>query len=179
MEFPKGFVIFKKNKLVFVVVFFLLLNIPFAMYFFTSKRFSVLGWFNQGWLYRREIVLSENGSNVDVLIPIDSATLISQGKMRSDCGDIRFVDSDDTTALQYWIEDGCNTTSTQIWIRVPSSTSGKKIYMYYGNNGATSTQMNWGGNVYMYSDTVCPEGWTRASEMDNRFLYGSNTFGRF
>lgn len=178
MEFPIGFVIFKKNKLVFIVLLFLLLNVPFAMYFLTSKRFSVLGWFNQGWLYRREIVLSENGSNIDVLIPIDTANLILQGKMRSDCGDIRFVDSNDTTALQYWIEDGCNTTSTQIWIRVPSSTSGKKIYMYYGNNGATSTQMNWGGNVYMYSDTVCPDGWIRASEMDNRFLYGSNTFGQ-
>ncbi len=178
MEFPKGFVVFKKNKLVFVVILFLLLNIPLTMYLVTSKRFSVLGWFNQGWLYRREIVLSGSGSNVDVLVPIDTATLISQGKMRSDCGDIRFVDSNDITALQYWIEDGCNTTNTQIWIRVPTSTSGKRIYMYYGNSGATSTQMSWGGNVYMYSDTVCPEGWTRASEMDNRFLYGSNTFGQ-
>ena len=29
----------------------------------------------------------------------------------------------------------------------------------------------------MYADTTCPAGWTRASDMDGRFLIGSSTFG--
>lgn len=170
--------VLKKNKLLYLLILLFLLNIPLITYLFISKRSVVLSWFNPGWLFRKSIVLSEAGSNVDVLIPVDTATLIGEGKMRGDCGDIRFVDSNGSTLLQYWIEGGCNTSATQIWVRVPSSTVGKGIYMYYGNSGATSAQMGWGGKVYMYSDSVCPAGWSRASEMDNRFLYGSTTFGQ-
>jgi len=61
--------------------------------------------------------------------------------MRSDCGDIRFTDSDAQTLLSYWIESGCNSVSTRIWVKVPSipASSTKTIYVYYGNSGATST----------------------------------------
>lgn len=170
--------VLKKNKLLYLLILLFLLNIPLITYLFISKRSVVLSWFNPGWLFRKSIVLSEAGNNVDVLIPVDTATLIGEGKMRGDCGDIRFVDSNGSTLLQYWIEGGCNTSATQIWVRVPSSTVGKGIYMYYGNSNATSAQMGWGGKVYMYSDSVCPAGWSRASEMDNRFLYGSTTFGQ-
>jgi hypothetical protein len=60
--------------------------------------------------------------------------------MRSDCGDIRFTDSDGQTQLNYWIESGCNTSSTKIWVKVPSipANSTKTIYVYYGNSSATS-----------------------------------------
>jgi len=60
--------------------------------------------------------------------------------MRSDCGDIRFTDSDATTLLNYWIESGCNSASTKIWVKVPSipASSTKTIYVYYGNPSATS-----------------------------------------
>jgi len=60
--------------------------------------------------------------------------------MRTDCGDIRFTDSDGTTLLNYWLESGCNTASTKIWVKVPEipASSNKTIYVYYGNSEATS-----------------------------------------
>jgi len=82
---------------------------------------------------------------------IDTASLISAGKMRSDCGDIRFRDSDETTDLSYWIESGCNSGSTSIWVKVPSVPSGTKtIYMYYGNPSASSESN--GVNTFLIFD---------------------------
>jgi len=72
-------------------------------YLSTRERQSGSTWMNSSWQYRRSITLSASGTNVDVLISFDTATLISQGKMKSDCSDLRMVDSDDTTLLQYWI----------------------------------------------------------------------------
>jgi hypothetical protein len=81
-------------------------------------------------------------SDYQVLVTADTASLISAGKMRSDCGDVRFRDSDGTTNLSYWNEVACNSASTKFWIKVPSIPSGTKtIYMYYGNSSAT-TQSN-------------------------------------
>ncbi|MEM0481238.1 MAG: DUF2341 domain-containing protein, partial [Candidatus Aenigmatarchaeota archaeon] len=94
--------------------------------------------------YRIPITIKENsGKNLtdyQVLITLDTASLISAGKMKSDCGDIRFTDSDGTTLLNYWIESGCNSTNTRIWVKVPNiPASGTKIiYVYYGNPSATS-----------------------------------------
>jgi hypothetical protein len=60
--------------------------------------------------------------------------------MRSDCGDIRFTDSDGITLLNYWIEGPINSSNTRIWVKVPNipANSIKKIYLYYGNPDATS-----------------------------------------
>jgi hypothetical protein len=95
-----------------------------------------------GWSYRRPITISStlSLSNYQILVQVDTASLISAGKMRSDGGDIRFTDSDGATLLSYWIEPGTvNTASTKIWVKVPSIPAGTKtIYMYYGNPSATS-----------------------------------------
>ncbi|RLI58598.1 MAG: hypothetical protein DRO67_10580, partial [Candidatus Asgardarchaeum californiense] len=104
-----------------------------------------LCWWDSSWQYRVPIEINNTGNSnnltdYQVLVTVDTATLISDGKMRSDCGDIRFVDSDDSTKLSYWIESGCNTSSTKIWVKVPSipASSTKTIYMYYGNPNAES-----------------------------------------
>ncbi|MEM5828143.1 MAG: DUF2341 domain-containing protein, partial [Candidatus Aenigmatarchaeota archaeon] len=62
-----------------------------------------------GWQYRIPITINNtlNSNNLidyQVLVTLNVADLISQGKMRSDFGDIRFTDSDGTTLLNYWIE---------------------------------------------------------------------------
>jgi hypothetical protein len=72
---------------------------------------------------------------------------------RSDCGDIRFTDSDAQTLISYWIESGCNTASTKIWVKVPSIPTNltKTIYVYYGNSGATS-QSNGDATFDLFDD---------------------------
>lgn len=94
-----------------------------------------------GWNYRKAITISNTGSalsDYQVSITIDTMALILAGKMRSDCGDIRFTDDDGSTHLNYWIESGQNTISTKIWIKIPSVPIIKIIYIYYNNPSATS-----------------------------------------
>ena len=111
---------------------------------FVPDKVQGANWWNTSWVYRKPINITENsGSNLtyyQILVTVDTQSLISTIKMRSDCGDIRFIDSDDSTNLSYWIESGINTLSTKIWVKVPSisASSTKTIYMYYGNPSATS-----------------------------------------
>ncbi|MEM5828257.1 MAG: DUF2341 domain-containing protein, partial [Candidatus Aenigmatarchaeota archaeon] len=98
----------------------------------------------EGYSYKIPITIKENSgqtlTDYQILVTLDTQSLISQGKMKSDCSDIRFTDSDGTTLLNYWIESGCNTQNTRIWVKVPfiQASSIKTIYVYYGNPNATS-----------------------------------------
>ncbi|MDD5524482.1 MAG: DUF2341 domain-containing protein, partial [Smithella sp.] len=92
------------------------------------------------WQYQRAITIDNsaggNLTNYQIKInDLDTATLVTAGKMKDNCWDIRFADNDATTELNYWIESGCNTATTDIWVKVPSisASSTKTIYMYYGN----------------------------------------------
>jgi hypothetical protein len=111
-----------------------------------------------GWSYRRPITINntQNSNTLpdyQILVTLDTTSLIRVGKMRSDCGDIRFTDSDGTTLLNYWLESGCNTASTRIWVKVPNipANSSKTIYVYYGNQNATSVS-NPSATLLIYED---------------------------
>ncbi|MEM5805012.1 MAG: DUF2341 domain-containing protein [Candidatus Aenigmatarchaeota archaeon] len=124
---------------------------------FWTRNFSynLQGCWLQNWNYRKPITISNTGSaltDYQVLINLDTATLVFQGKMRSDCGDIRFTDSDGSTLLNYWLESGCNSASTKLWVKVPNipANSNKTIYIYYGNPSATSTSN--GAAVFLWFD---------------------------
>ncbi|MCS7200993.1 MAG: DUF2341 domain-containing protein, partial [Patescibacteria group bacterium] len=78
-------------------------------YFFDPNLFP-------GWSYRRQVTIdnTQNTSTLtdyQILVILNTQQLIGQNKMRSDCGDIRFTDSDGSTQLSYWLASGCNTTS--------------------------------------------------------------------
>src|SRR5262245_40071301 len=76
-----------------------------------------------GFSYTRPVSVTNSGSsqtNYQVMVTLDTASLIAAGKMRSDCGDLRPADSDGTTLLSYWIESGCNSPVTKLWVKVPS-----------------------------------------------------------
>jgi hypothetical protein len=167
-----------------------------------SYFFSELGSENwlSGWIYRAEIIIDnrQNTSTLtdyQILVTVNTAGLISAGKMKSDCSDIRFTDGDGITLLDYWIEPmTINTSSTRIWVKVPTipASSTKKIYMYYGNtlaNGVSS-----GSSVFLLfndweSNTL--EGWNILNGggsgtgsivlLDGRYqlkLYAPNTSNR-
>jgi len=123
-------------------------------------------WFNPSWKYRVPITIDNTAnanalSNYQVLVTVDTASLISAGKMRSDGGDIRFTDSDGTTLLSYWIESGINTATTRIWVKVPSipASSTKTIYMYYGSTASVSSASDGASTFIMFSKSLFPV-WT-------------------
>ncbi|MEM5813160.1 MAG: DUF2341 domain-containing protein, partial [Candidatus Aenigmatarchaeota archaeon] len=106
-------------------------------------------WWNESFLYRTIFKIdntqnSNNLSDYQIMIEIDTSSLISSGRMRSDCGDIRFAFYNETsnieTEIPYWLWRGCNTTSTKIWIKVPFIRANNLTYvsMYYGNSSETS-----------------------------------------
>ncbi len=124
----------------------------------TGRRFV----YANGAGYRTPITISNtSGQNIgtyQVLVQFNSAALISAGKMRSDCGDIRF--SDTYSQLSYWLEEGCNTAATRVWVKVSGvPTTGATIYMNYGNAALTSASSPTNTFVYfpdLNSGTVDP-----------------------
>lgn len=102
-------------------------------------------WWDNNWDYRKNINVSErSGQNLNdyqVRFQVDTESLISAGKMNESCMDVRFLDSDDSTKLDYWLVSGCNTSSTEFVVKLPSlnANSDEEIYMYYGNNEVLST----------------------------------------
>lgn len=150
----------------------------------TNKRATETeAWYSSSWFYRRAVEIplaidQDPRMGENVLITLDTASLISAGKMQSDCDDLRIVDSDDSSALSYWVEGGCNTSATQIWVYVPYIPGGgKTIYVYYGNAAATNSEIAWSGKFVLMSDTSCPTGWTRESAFDNRFPKVTGSYG--
>ncbi|MEM7826879.1 MAG: DUF2341 domain-containing protein [Candidatus Aenigmatarchaeota archaeon] len=149
----------------------------------TSTTTTTISNWLSPWRYRMQVTVSNPGSaltDYQINITLDTASLIYAGKMRSDCGDIRFADSDGTTLIDHWLEYGCNYPSTGIWVEIPEIPYGNKtIYVYYGNPNANSTSLNWSGKALLLSNFGCPSGWTRNSDFDGRFIRGSGTYGAF
>ncbi|MBN1996393.1 DUF2341 domain-containing protein [candidate division KSB1 bacterium] len=112
------------------------------------------GWWDTQWLFRAGFAVNNPTGQVltdyQVKYTIDTATLITAGKMNTDASDMRFADAADLK-LDYWIESGVNTASTIVWVKIPTLPTGlTTIYMYYGNPVA-SGESN-GDAVFVFFD---------------------------
>ncbi|MDO8265202.1 MAG: DUF2341 domain-containing protein [Candidatus Parcubacteria bacterium] len=151
------------------------------------------GWIS-GWGYRKPVTITNSGSalsDYQVLVALNTSSLVSAGKMKSDCGDVRFTDSDGSTQLNYWIESGCNSADTKVWVKVPSVPVGSKIiYLYYGNPAASSASNgtatfvffdnfdnlnNW--SSFQRSNLVTVTSLISASVNEMRHINGSDWYG--
>jgi len=96
------------------------------------------------WEYLMPVTITNNASNTlsnyQVKVIVNTASLISAGKMISTGDDIRFVDPATCNNLHYWIESGINTSTTVIWVKLASlaGSGNATINMYYGNPAATA-----------------------------------------
>ncbi len=86
------------------------------------------------------VALVENAgldlTHYPVLVPLDSAAPISEGKMRPDCGDVRFLDAATLAPLPHWLEGGCGTAEARFWVLIedlPRSPVPKPVLVTYGN----------------------------------------------
>ncbi|MFH1397727.1 MAG: hypothetical protein ABIH27_04170, partial [Candidatus Omnitrophota bacterium] len=98
----------KKTRIIFYC-----LSVSFASLFFLASAQADL----PGWSYNATVKitnsLASSLTDYQVSITINTAALVTAGKMQATGNDIRFNDSDDLTPLSYWIESGMNTTSTK------------------------------------------------------------------
>lgn len=113
-------------------------------------------WWDDGWLSRRKITLnnlvsSENLQNFPVLVAFDSTTM-DYSKIQDAGQDLRFIDEDDQTALDYEIESWNESGTSYVWVKVPQIDAGSNtdfIYVYYNNPLASDAQSPagvWGDN---------------------------------
>jgi hypothetical protein len=117
-----------------------------------------IGWLNEAWKYRIAINLSNssmNLSNYPVKISADTTSLYNQGKLQSNCGDIRFTNSAGDLLNYYVVSCITNNTSknSTIYVRIDKipNTINTIIYMYYGNPTINSSS-----NLY----ATCPAGYS-------------------
>ena len=129
------------------------LNSPYGLDLDANGRILIADWHNQRiarlarpgdayWdaklpLKRTLSVTEKTGSDlrdVQVKVTLDTASLVSAGKLRSDCGDLRFVDPEHGS-LPYYIASGCNSASTIIWVRMPElkASTSRQLTLRYGN----------------------------------------------
>lgn len=103
-------------------------------------------WWNESWQNRVKISFdnssqSETLTDFPVLVQLDSSR-VTYGNINADYSDLRFIDSDNETELQFEVENWNTSGTSTVWVKVPSVTGGvdtDHIYMYYGNGGATGT----------------------------------------
>jgi len=117
------------------------------LFFFLSNALSVKA--NSvclpGWDYRVAMILENSSQQVltdqQLTFEVNTLQLISEGKMRQQGMDIRFLSSNDQL-LPYWIDETTyNTTATKVWVRVPyiGAATQDTIYMFYGNKSAPAS----------------------------------------
>jgi len=97
-------------------------------------------WWNSSWQYKKKINLStaSGSTGTDYQITLNVSY---ESAMESDFDDLRFLNSDEDTELDYWIETKEDDEWALVWVEIDSdiTTSTSSIYMYYGNSGASST----------------------------------------
>ena len=95
-----------------------------------------------GFDYRMPIPINNTGDNLtdyQYNFTVNTATLVSAGKMNSDGSDCRITNATDFLQ-EFWNETAFNDSSTKIWVNASSlgNISNTTHYMYYGNSGASS-----------------------------------------
>lgn len=118
---------------------------------------AVAAWADDNFGYRQTVTITNSGSaqtDYQVSFTLDTATLITAGKMLSNCNDLRVTDYNGNL-LPYWVEESgtnaCNTATTKIWVKIPSLIAGtSSLLVYYGNPMAKSQSS--GSAVFEFFD---------------------------
>ena len=122
-----------------------------------------------GWTYRKKITItgaSGAGTNFQVLLKVGESSGASGADFhlenkssnfpsaKNNGGDLRFTDSDETTLLDFWVEQVTGSSPNRvayIWVEVADDLgSNQDIYCYFGNSSASSASN--GANTFLFFD---------------------------
>ncbi|MHC5182889.1 MAG: DUF2341 domain-containing protein, partial [Planctomycetota bacterium] len=150
----------------------------------TPVKFTPIdGWWDSDWQYRKAIDIDNTSgsqalTNHAVQISIDTAAAIAAAKMNPYGGDIRFIDPDEPSELDFWIESGLNTSNTRIWIEIPGIDAGsvKTVYMYYGSSNHRVPQSN-GEDTFSVFDDFGGRGWEEFKYINNPVMGPGSSAG--
>lgn len=112
-----------------------------VFYLFPS---SALAWFDCYWPYRSQVTVTEQSgtalTNYQLEIQLNASSMHSSYVWSASGNDIRLVDSNDSTSLDFYIDnwDASAKTAT-LWVKTNlSANQTKNLYLYYGNSDATN-----------------------------------------
>lgn len=137
--------IFKKlgKKSLIGLITLILVILPTALLvLFNSAKPVSAAWADEDWGYRKSIAITAHTSsenNVYISTTISNTnTLVTNGQLQSDCGDLRFT-KQNGEVLPYYISSGCNSASTVVQVFFNTFPAGAQtIYFYYGNPSAVN-----------------------------------------
>jgi len=155
-------------------------------------------WWNHDYKYRSQITIDNNvaltlGSGYSVCLDLDTASIVSDGKMLPSGNDLRILclNASSWSELDRHIID-INTSSTQVWFKtqldISANGSDNNYYMYYGNPSAGTPPAN-KSNVYVLWDDFNDgdyDGWTplgstwnaSSTFLDNKDISGTGKYIR-
>ncbi|MCR4307575.1 MAG: fibrinogen-like YCDxxxxGGGW domain-containing protein, partial [Candidatus Berkelbacteria bacterium] len=136
----------KRKVLVFSLLF-LLVTLPIFYLVIKYRSPIQAAWYDDAWGYRKAIPITNSGSsttNQYVKATLDTATLITAGKMQADCDDIRVTDIKGKI-LTHFVDGNpnydCNEDDTSIYVLLDSlPASGAPIFVYYGKSSVGNTE---------------------------------------
>ncbi|MEM2935590.1 MAG: DUF2341 domain-containing protein [Candidatus Bathyarchaeia archaeon] len=142
-------------------------------------------WWSVNYNYRRRVAVTNNAastlsSGYSILLVMDTASLVSSGKMRPDGNDLRVVYWNGTAwaELDRHVID-VNTAFTKIWFMTQADISSENVdnnyYLYYGYPDAINPPSN-KSNIYVFYDDFSTD--TLSSYQIGRWLslHGSSGY---
>ena len=97
-------------------------------------------WWDSSWDYYKvcNIENKYDDYQMRLFVGYESGGNVScNGNANSDFGDIRFIRTDNTTELSYWLENYTDGDQATFWVN--NSGNDSQILMYYGNSDASTT----------------------------------------
>ncbi|MEL7249266.1 MAG: DUF2341 domain-containing protein [Bacteroidota bacterium] len=156
-------------------------SVLFLLAFVATGSFLLAQGCAPGWDFYRSITVDNTAgatlTDYQVEFSLNTADLVSQGKLQADGADLR-VFADDCTPLPFWGDSLGTSTDTRIWVKIPSFATGTSLNLqvYYGNSEAENATD--GDNTFIFfddfsSDDVDTDKWEAVGE----FATFRNNFG--
>ena len=135
------------NKKIQQLFLFILLITSFSS---IANTYAADGWWNEEWGFRKKLTIDttaatgidikDSPQNIPILVRLHSGNFGFFLDLKADGSDLRFISSDNKTALKFYIEkfDPINEMAI-VWVQMPrvmGASSSEYIWMYYGNPNA-------------------------------------------
>ena len=95
-------------------------------------------WWDASWTYKKPINITGTGTELTNYQVALNVTY--NANMQTDFDDLRFVDTDDSTEIDFWLEEKVDSSWAYVWVEVPTiaASGNTTIYMYYGNSSVSN-----------------------------------------
>lgn len=132
-----------------LVASFLLFAVFIHICVFSIPEAFAADWYDSDWTYRKRIDIKNStgaGTNYQINVTVHYGSGSDSGydvylneHCQTDFDDLIFTDDDEETLLDYWIQEKTDSDYAFVWFEVQDDLgSDQSVYIYYGNNGASS-----------------------------------------